>query len=369
MTLWLRGALRQWQRHRFGTFLLVAAHALGIAVATLVYAGIAAAEAREREVVMGDPLRTVHLHISAPSSDGSLAVDLDSWLSGVEIGSARLFFDGKGGDLDPALQDISVVALTGAGPMDWHPPLRSGRFLTDAEIAAGARIAVMGEQLPSALPGYTVVGTVADQSYNRSWDRRVYVPLASLPASFRTTDGSMGIHIAVKPGQDLARAKEQIEANLRSALPPHASATAATVQDGLRSTAHRFQRAFATGFGLSGLLLTFIASNIGVLTVHWLLQRRRELGVRLALGATRSQLAAMIAFEHVCLGLAGALAAAPILALAVYGAAGVGLPMELSLQTLGVAGLASVGSGLLSCLWPLAMLLRAPLVESLHLQD
>jgi len=43
VTLWLWGALRQWQRHRIGTFLLIAAYGHGIALSKLIYAGVTAA--------------------------------------------------------------------------------------------------------------------------------------------------------------------------------------------------------------------------------------------------------------------------------------------------------------------------------------
>jgi predicted permease len=214
-------------------------------------------------------------------------------------------------------------------------PLLTGRDLEESDQA----VAVINEELsrqafggasplsrrirlgddPSAW--HTVVGVVGN-ARRRRLDQppppSAWIPISQLPIPFqnvfvRTRTDAAGAVAAVR--RELARLDPDLGLGTPREMPAIVSGAA---------DASRFRARLISAFAAAGLLL----SGIGLYGVvaSSVLRRRRELGIRLALGATRGGVARLVIREGVSVavvglaaGLLGALAAGRLLASLLYG--------------------------------------------------
>jgi predicted permease len=196
-----------------------------------------------------------------------------------------------------------------------------GRLPTDSELAAGTPVvavsrlyasrlwpdgSAIGRQLRTTfggreLPAHTVVGVVDDVRL-RGWDLEptaaVYAPYATLnftdtPVLFIRTSGTTGRLIA-----DVLRAAETHAPSVR--------VKRAATADAMFADTIRPRRLSAWLFG------TFAASGLVIVTVGLLgmaatsvARRTREIGIRMALGATRDVLVRRLVWEQVGPALSG----------------------------------------------------------------
>jgi putative ABC transport system permease protein len=200
-------------------------------------------------------------------------------------------------------------------------PLRRGRAFTEADVLHGEPVAVLGESLAAALwpdeeavgrlltltladgtaRSHRIVGVVADarrRSAGSPPPRELYLPLHAV--------GSELVLIARTPADGAL--EPALRAALRDAGP---NLALGVVQDiGARDTGRWQPRFFALVLG-SFAAMTLIAAVIGLygLTAGTVTQRRREFGLRLALGAVPKRLARGVVLEGMKLALYGALPA------------------------------------------------------------
>jgi predicted permease len=245
--------------------------------------------------------------------------------------------DGEGGP------EVGVHWITPEWPAVMGVPLLRGRAFTDAD-RRGARKAVLvsahaarvfwpgedavGKPVSVMQGGFhddtaTVVGVVGDVRYGTLDDPPrpdVYLPYAQSPYG-------RAVLVVRTPGAPLA-----LVGAVRAALAEVAPGTPAfevrTMEDRVEGVT-AFQRFGATLLGLFAAVALVLAT-LGVYGVvsFGAAQRTRELGVRVALGATRRDLARLvvrgglaIALAGTLAGLAGALAATRVLRSLLYGVA------------------------------------------------
>jgi putative ABC transport system permease protein len=166
--------------------------------------------------------------------------------------------------------------------------------------------------MPAAFTGPDV-GRVAD----------VVVPFAAEPVLLgaesalpRRTTWWLDIMARLKPGTSLAQANAALQAvqpGIREAARPEREAEfmeepltlvpAATGRSPLR---RRFETPLRAMLATVGLVLLIACANLANLMLARALARRRELSVRLALGASRWRVARLLAFETVAIVAAGA---------------------------------------------------------------
>jgi putative ABC transport system permease protein len=199
-------------------------------------------------------------------------------------------------------------------------PLRQGRWFSAADVHDSPPVAVinqtmarrfwpvenpMGKRFKEMLPGLdgawvTVVGIVGDVSLNRDGGVApiFYRPIrqwsfARLPLVVRTQGDPSGLVAAVRTAVR----------SVDSAVPYFDITTVEQQREEL-DRPRRFQTGLLVAFAVAALVLA--ALGLYGLMSYWVEQRTREIGIRVALGATGQSVVRLIllrSFEWVCIGL------------------------------------------------------------------
>jgi len=177
---------------------------------------------------------------------------------------------------------------------------------------------VIGRRLRDDSRSYLVVGVVRDLNHDMGASRsRIYVPLTRRDFA-RPTAGGMTIMVRADAAQDALRG---IHREIGMIDPKLTSFDEQTLSEYLeRSRAsERFAVETYGAMGVFGLILA--AVGLAGVTAYAVAQRRKELGIRIALGARRGQVLALVLREGLVLvgvgtllGLVAALALAKLLA-------------------------------------------------------
>ncbi|HMQ33947.1 MAG TPA: ABC transporter permease [Chloroflexaceae bacterium] len=258
-------------------------------------------------------------------------------------------------------------------------PMLAGRFLTDADEAAGARVAVVGYLVARDLFGadeaalraavgrtveingqpLTVVGVVGENGGPFSTDGRVFAPVSTV--RLRVVGGldlpgrglrMSGILIGITSEQLVGPAEEAIVATLRAArdVPPGA------IDDFEINTP---TQALGVLSGINGAITGFIAlvagislvvGGIGIMNIMLVAvtERTREIGVRKALGATDGDVLSQFVLEAMALSIVGSLigiAGAIAVVLLIGLAAGIAAPISWAAVLIALAFASFIGVG------------------------
>ena len=164
------------------------------------------------------------------------------------------------------------------------------RFL-DAGTAIGSRLFERASPDDPARP-LQIVGVVEDAMYRLV--REPAPPTVYTPLSQAVSDSPQQLSLSVRPRGPLAAVSRQQLATAVADADPSVSLTFRSLSDQIRAqfTQQRLVATMTTLFGAVALLLS--AVGLYGLTAYEATQRRFELGVRLALGATRSRVVRML---------------------------------------------------------------------------
>ena len=254
---------------------------------------------------------------SIPADDGAAVVRIETDLTGdaaAGIGASVI-------PVNPAFWNTLGLRIV------------EGRTFTEAEAAdPDTQAVVVGRRLADRLwPGqpavdrvfhvrqaerhaYRVVGVSPDLVYEELGEETeqsqlvLYVPHASLP--YRTLAALL--RVEGDPGSVLQPARAAVRA-----VDPSFAAFDTLTMTNRRNATLWGERFMGSTFGLFAIMALLLAC-LGAygLTAYSAAQRAREIGVRLAIGATRAHVLRLLLTRGVRLALAGALAGLPLAALA-----------------------------------------------------
>jgi len=228
-----------------------------------------------------------------------------------------------------ALRDLFYINPVGPGYFEtMGTPLIRGRQITDADRTGAQPVAVLSQaaarkiwpaedplgkcvKLEPTGPCNVVVGISGDirGSFEEGPGRHVYLSAAQVPAP--------DSRLFIRTRGDAARQTEAVRRALQQVVPGFAYVSTRTL-DGVVAPQMRSWRLGATMFTIFGLLALVVAA-IGLYSVvaYDVSQRTRELGVRVALGASAAAVLRLVVGEGVRVVVIGlALGAAVAVALA-----------------------------------------------------
>jgi len=211
--------------------------------------------------------------------------------------------------------------------------LTHGRFFDAGHSARGDRVAVLGREAADALGvgdvasrpsvflgehAYAVIGILDDVDIQEGLVRSVVIPLATARQDYPgTTAARVELRIAVGSASVVAH---QVPIALAPDSPDDFEVAAP-------SAPSRFEGAVRGDIDLVFVaigIITLLAGGLGIASVTTLgvSQRRSEIGLRRALGATRGRIAAQFVLESLVVGLLGGVIGA---ALGVFGVVAISL--------------------------------------------
>jgi predicted permease len=325
----LKLALRVLWRQKFSTFLVVSMLAIGIAANVAVFSLVNGLFLRP--FPFPDPDRLVYLNETAPRWNLELVginfPDFHRWRQDQRLFEAIGMFeeasfniaDGRGAERVEGL----IVTYDFATALGVRPAL--GRSFTADEDKPGAPpVVVIGHRLwmdrfggeagalgrTLKIDGVvrTVVGVLPPEA-DFPGRVRLWVPKAGDPNQDEQSYGGDGIG-RLKPGVSVDDARRDLE---RAHQPIwDARDQERTVSPLVRPLRDQLSRSYRTSaaalLGAVLLLLIVACANVASVMLARALARKREMGIRLAIGATRLRIARQLTVENLVLACAGGLA-------------------------------------------------------------
>ena len=268
-----------------------------------------------------DGIRTIPGVTAVTASENGL-------FSGTESGDAV-----KVEGFTPRSEEDSQIAFDSIGPNYFSSlgvPLLLGRELRESDTATSPRVAVINETMAKFYfgdanpigrkvaftsedhrndPPYEIVGVardVRDHSLRDKVERRMYV------STNQPADPLSAINFEVKIAGDTASTLDAVRARIRSIDSGLPIAAVRTIQEQTDRVLGR-ERLMAKLAGLFGGL-AFILSAIGIygLMSYLVVSRTKEIGIRMALGAKRSQILGSVLRHSAMLAAAGVAVGVPL---------------------------------------------------------
>jgi putative ABC transport system permease protein len=238
--------------------------------------------------------------------------------------------------------------------------------------------AIVGTSIPIDGRAHTVIGILPSEFRFPEWDTVIWRPLdfealppaqsTARPVAYVRFSTGMPQADALRLATDAARGVDPQSATLRA----QPAALAGLVLD------KYYQRAVPLLFGGVGLVFLVLCANVSSLLLVRLTERRRELSVCSALGASRGRLLRQSAIEHAMLGVAGTIGGLLLAWMLVNGARGflpeafllrTLNPLNLDLRALAIASGCGIAATLLAGLIPAWIGTRAQPAEALRVSD
>jgi putative ABC transport system permease protein len=379
----LRLAARQWARQRRLAATVIFTLALGIGGATTMYAVLQAiSRLGQPTVPRADEVGRLFTGLpyeSDPRGSATLedcrrferARSIETLAAYAAAG--RLL--GAAGD-----EEIEVVAATPGFFRLLRVPPVIGRFFTPEEARAGdGRLALVGERAWrtrfGADPGilgrtldldgepYTVIGVAAERL-------GLVMPATEMIVPLVDTDGRTAVRVFVR--RRAVASWDELRAEVKAiGLAEPGTERQVRVVPVLEDAGYRTRISWMTMVAPAVLVLLIGCGNVASLLLVRAMQREREIATRMALGASRAQLAAQLLVEGWVLAVTGgaigvALAAAGLRGAQALVPASLDVQFRVDAKVLSFVGLATLLTPLFFGITPLMHSLRTNLTDALR---
>ena len=291
---------------------------------------------------------------------------------------------------DHRLADVKIHGTTSNFGGMVGLDLSSGRYFVEAEDETAQALAVVGsdvkdERVPHLDPvgrtvlvggmPYRVIGLLAKQgrTLGESRDSQVFVPIQAYRRTFGNRT-SLNILVRARGGvPGLEASVDEVRAVMRAlrhtafrAPDPFGVVTAESLQT-------LWAQISAAAFMLS-LLIASVSLGVGGIVIMNIMlvavvERTREIGVRLALGARKRDIRRQFLLEAALLSLAGGVVGVTLGALAAFGVRGIlDFPAQVTVPIVLAGIVLSVGVGVVAGYWPARSASNLPVVEALRVE-
>ncbi|HLS85262.1 MAG TPA: ABC transporter permease [Burkholderiales bacterium] len=244
--------------------------------------------------------------------------------------------------------------------------IERGRMLTEMEHGAG--VCVLGATVRKQLFGEDdplgqrlrvggvpcqVIGTLAPKGAN-AWgsdqDDLILMPLRTVQRRLRGNTEVGAVMVSVRSEAAIPRVKSQLESLMRERRKIRPGQEADFFVHDMKEVAEAMQSVTGTMTALLGAIaaVSLLVGGIGIMNIMLVsvTERTREIGIRMAIGATSGEVLLQFLLEAVALSLLGGLAGVLLGMLASFGfARALGLPPVLVPWIVGVAFLFSAAVG------------------------
>ena len=210
----------------------------------------------------------------------------------------------------------------------------TGRFFNQSELDRGARVAVLGQTVISSLglsadsaidqtirirgEPFKIIGTLEFKGVTsfRDQDDQVLIPLTTMVSRIVGVNAQSGvavdsISVSARKASEMEAAQYQITNLLRlrhKIVPPHEDDFLIRNQADLVRTSESVSKIFTSLLGGSAAI-SLIVGGIGIMNIMLVsvTERTKEIGIRRALGARKSDILSQFLIEAIVLSLIGGL--------------------------------------------------------------
>jgi predicted permease len=230
----------------------------------------------------------------------------------------RAAFLGDSGSPGQRPKTIGQFARVSAGFLEvMHVPIVAGRTLSASDDAQAPHVAVINERTAAALwpDGHAVGRRIALSSENAGWwevvgiarDTDANTPGQTAPLAYIPFDQAYQgrVAIAVETAADPAEVLAPLRAMIRRLDPGVVVTDANTVAADQARVTQPIRLAAAALAGLGAVALTIAVLGLYAVAAHTVKSRTREIGVRMALGASRGAVRSMVLRQSLAMILGG----------------------------------------------------------------
>jgi putative ABC transport system permease protein len=190
-------------------------------------------------------------------------------------------------------------------------PLSRGRFFTNHDVASAPAVVIIDDKFAQRFwPNEDALGRRIRQGNDGPWrtvvgivrNTKEYQPDAQPPitAYFPVEQyaiGSRFVVIRTDSPRDAAELMRQIQREVRASDPQLPIYDAHTMLDRLDTSLTRRRLTMSVLAAFAGLALVLSAIGLHGVIAYWVGRRRKEIGIRMALGADRRRIAFLLARE------------------------------------------------------------------------
>lgn len=310
-----KSLLSEWKKNKFSLVLMIVGYIIGLSVLALGVSMVQENKKNYEYSVSGNPE-----HYGSISVRGE---DLPTYSDVVDILGEfskrnEVQFGFSGATIEGVQGKKTVIPTIFQELPEFTPPLLKGRYFTIDEVNSNNSLVVVGkevyEQVKSSMinnfikingSNYKVIGVLGRSETGSQWDSAVYMPLYALPQSLQSIkQESYNIFLRNNNG-DPSNYLDNLEGKfyeLNSSLKININKE---IDSSKKNESIWINAVFISL--LSGVILFVSCINVINLSLYWILDRKREIGIRKAIGASNRNIASLIFFEMLVISLVSSL--------------------------------------------------------------